>query len=318
MELRALLSIHFSLLLLIKCTLYDHHLCQKGKTLMNSHLILPGLDQQCWATGCLIHRRMRKFDDGVIRHVNMTTCFRDLIPSISSTCIIRVRHAGNFYVHRSYLAPYSAVFRDVLDPDHCPWQRTLRMRVGRDCQYWVMDDEDYNQPTTQNGPTATQRTKLLTNWLNGDFSPADPENCDETLVGGDESEDIASDDFPTRMLTIKSTFWTHLGQYQQRDNASARRSIFHTLSREPTRPVLYISIPRPAMFTALLKWLYTGNHRALYHDIDTASSGNETAVFDLIRNGRALKVVDQLYEILSIYFLNVRSTYSLSLSRSNF
>ncbi|KND04122.1 uncharacterized protein SPPG_01560 [Spizellomyces punctatus DAOM BR117] len=226
----------------------------------------------------------------------------------NSTCVIRVRDAGDFYVHQEYLAPYSAVFRDLLDPTHSCHQRTLRMRAGRDVLYWVMDHENFSG-SLSNVQMDGKRVSL-TGYMQTEHSlskSGQPEQYDESHDADDEDEDMSSPFYPSRMLITKSAFWVHLRRYSQQINSPDRpykRSVFRTKNRDLPRPVLYLSIPRPSMFLPLLKWLYTGNHRALFIEIGNASSGRETAFFDLLRNAQALGVFNEFYEILAVYLLN--------------
>ncbi|TPX64155.1 hypothetical protein SpCBS45565_g06131 [Spizellomyces sp. 'palustris'] len=226
----------------------------------------------------------------------------------NSTCVIRVRDAGDFYVHHEYLAPYSAVFRDLLDPTYSRHQRTLRMRAGRDVLYSVMDNGD-----TSGSLSTVQvdgKRVSLKDWMQTEHSlssVSQPEHCDESHDADNEEDDMSSPFYPSRMLTTKSAFYVHLRRYSQQINSPDRpykRSVFRTRNREIPRPVLYLSIPRPSMFVQLLKWLYTGNHRALFIEISRVSSGREAAFFDLLRNAQALGVFDEFYEIMAVYLLN--------------
>ncbi|KAI8825117.1 uncharacterized protein EV422DRAFT_503877 [Fimicolochytrium jonesii] len=242
-----------------------------------------------------------------------------------ATCLVRIPGAGDFFIHRDYVSPYSTTLRDLLDPLYRPTQRTLRIRAGPEVVYWVREGEytalspprmSANSPRTAAGfstepGTALKRHRSFSDlftsasrWsqslLSRRSSTASIPAADETarieqIIGGPAT----ANSFDT--YTTKSAFWAHVKLHKSTHSGRRNSLSPSRLRKAVPRPILYIDIPCAAVFGPLLHWLYTGSQRDL---IDALTAGGaESAFFDFLKCIEQLGIVDEVYEAIGEYLI---------------
>ncbi|KAJ3185172.1 hypothetical protein HDU87_002739 [Geranomyces variabilis] len=246
-----------------------------------------------------------------------------------ATCMIRIPEAGDFWVQRASLSPFSSLFRDLLNPDHNPRQHTVRIRAGPEVLYWVADtgsqeslvlaespsldfadavddqDDDHDTAATVQIPLPAElpemyprRRSLSVRW-----TPSFLVQKSTTAKAHPRSESPSS----LRKTTTKSEFFAHLAHYKSQSPPPLFRSpaaLFRRRSKNlQPKPILYIHAPHPHMCEPLLRWMHEGDDAELFAAMNCARGGHHAAFFGMLGNIAEWKISDAVYEALAEYLV---------------
>ncbi|KAJ3164967.1 hypothetical protein HDU88_004948 [Geranomyces variabilis] len=246
-----------------------------------------------------------------------------------ATCMIRIPEAGDFWVQRASLSPFSSLFRDLLNPYHNPRQRTVRIRAGPEVLYLVADtgsqeslilaespsldfadvvndhDDDYDTdatvliPLPAKLPEIYPRRRSLSDRLTPSF----------LVSKAPAAKALSRSEFSSslRRTTTKSEFFAHLARYKSESPPPLSRSpaaLFRRRSKDlQPRPILYIHAPHPHLCEPLLRWMHEGDDAELFAAMNCARGGRQTAFFGMLGNIAEWKISDAVYEALADYLV---------------